>query len=272
MRWSGECKSFLRITMRSLFYGSLILVWIPDLVSVLENIKLMRSGKITTWIGGSRRRKSVSSRSETTIGRCDQPEQRRESCIYLQLWDLMIVECRCWTRSRTVPGPSAANGIHWEVLCLLQIEIYSPDSLIVGTRGRDGAIGGLLPGSMSKYCLLFLVWSYNRYCLQHSPVPVIVVHSSQRRLHRRHKREKDPDRQSYIQLLKLAKEYSSSSESLAPTPNTHGSAAGPGAGLDTPGSLSPDEDLMIVNELSEDPGNTDRPPPQKASKPTGKAT
>ena len=34
-----------------------------------------------------------------------------------------------------------------------QIEIYSPDSLIVGTRGRDGAIGGLLPGSMSKSLL-----------------------------------------------------------------------------------------------------------------------
>ena len=33
---------------------------------------------------------------------------------------------------------------------LIQIEIYSPDSLIVGTRGRDGAIGGLFPGSMSK--------------------------------------------------------------------------------------------------------------------------
>jgi hypothetical protein len=51
-------------------------------------------------------------------------------------------------------------------------------------------------------------------------VPVIVVHPFQRRQHRKQKREKDPDRQSYINLLKLAGQYSSSEESLVV--KTHG--------------------------------------------------
>lgn len=46
----------------------------------------------------------------------------------------------------------------------LQIKIYAPACLIVGTRGKSlGGIQGLLPGSVSKYCL------------QNSPVPVVVV-------------------------------------------------------------------------------------------------
>jgi hypothetical protein len=123
---------------------------------------------------------------------------------------------------------------------LKQIEIYSPDSLIVGTRGRDGAFGGLLPGSMSKYCL------------QHSPVPVVVVHPFYRRQHRKQKRERDPDRQSYIQLLKHAKEYtSSSSDSLyghipevsIPEISVENTPA------DTPESLSPDEELPIKKDV-----------------------
>lgn len=112
----------------------------------------------------------------------------------------------------------------------------------MGTRGRDGAIGGLLPGSMSKLSSS-RIFADNRYCLQHSPVPVIVVHPSQRRLHRKHKREKDPDRQSYIHLLKLAKAYSSSSDSLAPSQNNTNDVAVPLINIDTPDTLSPDEEL-----------------------------
>jgi len=112
----------------------------------------------------------------------------------------------------------------------VQIEIYSPDSLIVGTRGRDGAIGGLLPGSMSKYCL------------QHSPVPVIVVHPSQRRLHRKNKRQNDPDRQSYLHLLQLAKEQISSEEVFpAPVPTPKFSTPVPDITVDTPDSQRPGE-------------------------------
>jgi hypothetical protein len=84
---------------------------------------------------------------------------------------------------------------------------------------------------------------YLRYCLQHSPVPVIVVHPTQRRQHRKDKRVKNPDRQSYLTLLKTAKEYSSSSDSLA-GPGTPSIAIDPG--LDTPGYVTPEEELAPV--------------------------
>ncbi|KAF9193928.1 hypothetical protein BGZ51_001914, partial [Haplosporangium sp. Z 767] len=42
------------------------------------------------------------------------------------------------------------------------IKMYSPDMLVVGTRGRSSVKG-------------FLLGSISRYCLHHSPVPVIVV-------------------------------------------------------------------------------------------------
>jgi hypothetical protein len=118
----------------------------------------------------------------------------------------------------------------------MKIEIYSPDSLIVGTRGRDGAIGGLLPGSMSKYCL------------QHSPVPVIVVHPSQRRLHRKNKRQNDPDRQSYLHLLKLAKQQNPSEE-VFPTPVTTPKPSTPVPDInvvESPESVSPGEPELVT--------------------------
>ena len=50
------------------------------------------------------------------------------------------------------------------------IKIYAPVCLIVGTRGKSlGGIQGLLPGSVSKYCL------------QNSPVPVVVVRPEEKR-------------------------------------------------------------------------------------------
>jgi len=74
-----------------------------------------------------------------------------------------------------------------------------------------------------------------RYCLQHSPVPVIVVHPSQRRLHRKQKRVHDPERQSYISLLTLANAYASSSDSLHPS-NSSREIVVPDISLDTPGA------------------------------------
>ena len=106
----------------------------------------------------------------------------------------------------------------------------------------------------------------NRYCLQHSPVPVIVVHPFQRRLHRKQKRETDPDRQSYIALLKLAKQYSSSSDSLVPTPNNPSDTPIPGISVDTPDSLSPDNGStqtpreQVIGEL--DPTKEENPKSQ----------
>ena len=62
--------------------------------------------------------------------------------------------------------------------------------LIVGTRGRSlGGIQGLLPGSVSKYCL------------QHSPVPVIVVRPTSKREKKKKKRQADPSRRGYMDIL-----------------------------------------------------------------------
>jgi hypothetical protein len=52
-----------------------------------------------------------------------------------------------------------------------------------------GGFQGLLPGSVSKYCL------------QHSPVPVIVVRPTSKRDKARSKRANDPDRQGYRDIL-----------------------------------------------------------------------
>ena len=61
---------------------------------------------------------------------------------------------------------------------------------MVGTRGKSlGGFQGLLPGSVSKYCL------------QHSPVPVIVVRPTSKRDKARSKRANDPDRQGYRDIL-----------------------------------------------------------------------
>jgi nucleotide-binding universal stress UspA family protein len=70
------------------------------------------------------------------------------------------------------------------------IQIYEPAIFVVGTRGKsmDGFMG-LVPGSVSKYCL------------QHSPVPVIVVRPSHKRAKKKAKREADPTRRAYRELL-----------------------------------------------------------------------
>ncbi|PKX98765.1 universal stress protein [Aspergillus novofumigatus IBT 16806] len=70
------------------------------------------------------------------------------------------------------------------------IRIYEPALLIVGTRGRKlGGVQGLLPGSVSKYCL------------QQSPIPVIVVRPTTKREKKKKKRQADPTRRSYNQIL-----------------------------------------------------------------------
>lgn len=60
----------------------------------------------------------------------------------------------------------------------------------MGTRGRSlGGFQGLLPGSVSKYCL------------QHSPVPVIVVRPNSKRAKAKRKRNIDPTRHGYRDIL-----------------------------------------------------------------------
>ncbi|KAF3036114.1 hypothetical protein E8E11_005147 [Didymella keratinophila] len=90
------------------------------------------------------------------------------------------------------------------------INLYEPAILVVGTRGKSlGGFQGLLPGSVSKYCL------------QHSPVPVIVVRPSSKRDKARSKRANDPSRLGYQEML--AKSESLIDVNTSPAPSPRGS-------------------------------------------------
>ncbi|KAI5480718.1 Usp (universal stress protein) family protein [Pseudohyphozyma bogoriensis] len=78
------------------------------------------------------------------------------------------------------------------------IEIYKPDSLIVGTRG--------LPDSIWKSAMM---GSISRYCVAKSPVPVVVVRPEGKVRESLSRRIQDPKRRSYVSLL------SPTSDSLA---------------------------------------------------------
>lgn len=71
------------------------------------------------------------------------------------------------------------------------IRLYEPAILVVGTKGRSltGYQGLLSSGSVSKYCL------------QYSPVPVIVVRPSSKRESKKRKRLGDPSRTGYRDIL-----------------------------------------------------------------------
>lgn len=78
-------------------------------------------------------------------------------------------------------------------LTFSQIQLYEPAALVVGTRGRNlGGMQGLLPGSVSKYCL------------QHSPVPVIVVRPTSKRMRKKKKRQQESGRSLYSSMLEQA--------------------------------------------------------------------
>lgn len=64
--------------------------------------------------------------------------------------------------------------------------------LIVGTRGRT--LGGFQSLVASRH-------SFSKYCLQYSPVPVVVVRPDTKRQKKKEKRDTDPDKQSYRQML-----------------------------------------------------------------------
>lgn len=75
---------------------------------------------------------------------------------------------------------------------VLQISLYEPAMLIVGTRGRSlGGFQGLVSNRNS----------FSKYCLQYSPVPVVVVRPVDKREKKKLKRTNDPNRQNYLQIL-----------------------------------------------------------------------
>lgn len=73
-----------------------------------------------------------------------------------------------------------------------QLQMYQPSMLIVGTKGRS--LGGIQAFVNTRS-------SFSKYCLQYSPVPVVVVRPDEKRLKKKSKRTQDPSRQSYAQML-----------------------------------------------------------------------
>lgn len=64
--------------------------------------------------------------------------------------------------------------------------------LIVGTRGRTlGGFQGLVASRNS----------FSKYCLQYSPVPVVVVRPDEKRQKKKGKRDNDPEKRGYRQML-----------------------------------------------------------------------
>ncbi|KAK4084716.1 hypothetical protein Purlil1_10301 [Purpureocillium lilacinum] len=73
-----------------------------------------------------------------------------------------------------------------------QIQMYQPAMLIVGTKGRSlGGIQGLVNARNS----------FSKYCLQYSPVPVVVVRPTEQRIKKKVKRANDSTRQTYVGML-----------------------------------------------------------------------
>ncbi|KAF4637854.1 hypothetical protein G7Y89_g240 [Cudoniella acicularis] len=73
------------------------------------------------------------------------------------------------------------------------IQIYEPAMLIVGTRGRSlGGVQGLVSNRNS----------FSKWCLQYSPIPVVVVRPTEKRIKKKNKREADPSRQDYARILR----------------------------------------------------------------------
>lgn len=67
--------------------------------------------------------------------------------------------------------------------------------LIVGTNGRSAA---------TLRNLMINRDSFSRWCLQNSPIPVVVVRPDDKREKKKRKRDHDPTRQSYKQVLNQA--------------------------------------------------------------------
>ncbi|PBP16951.1 universal stress protein [Diplocarpon rosae] len=73
------------------------------------------------------------------------------------------------------------------------IQLYEPAMLVVGTRGRSlGGFQGLM--NMSN--------SFSKWCLQYSPIPVVVVRPTEKRAKKKKKRDADPSRQDYARILR----------------------------------------------------------------------
>lgn len=120
-----------------------------------------------------------------------------------------------------------------------QIRIYEPAILVVGTRGRSltGYQGLLSSGSVSKYCL------------QYSPVPVIVVRPSSKREKKKRKRMRDPSRTGYRDILDKSEDVPSGRGGHLLDERHRSNILGERLGvLGELGSRDPDEEARMVAE------------------------
>ena len=120
------------------------------------------------------------------------------------------------------------------------IRVYEPAMLVVGTRGRSltGYQGLLSSGSVSKYCL------------QYSPVPVIVVRPSAKRAKKKAKRQRDPERTGYRDILDKSEDAprGRGGHLLDAQNRSAGAGNAPGALGDFGGSVDPDLEARMVAE------------------------
>jgi hypothetical protein len=151
--------------------------------------------------------------------------------------------------------------------------------LIVGTRGRSlGGIQGLVNTRNS----------FSKYCLQYSPVPVVVVRPTEKRLKKKTKRANDSSRQTYLGMLAASQgrheadsEASSTYElevQISPDEEAHQVAKV----LGLPASFDPTikplnvshmraprasvaSSLQNTTEASEEDGRASQPPPSDSS-------
>ncbi|KAH8596847.1 hypothetical protein B0O99DRAFT_95067 [Bisporella sp. PMI_857] len=85
----------------------------------------------------------------------------------------------------------AVGKLHSTILKMIQL--YSPAMLIVGSKGRSLAgFQGLVANRNS----------FSKWCLQYSPVPVVVVRPPEKRQKKKSKRDADPSRQDYARILR----------------------------------------------------------------------
>lgn len=130
------------------------------------------------------------------------------------------------------------------------IRIYEPAMLVVGTRGKSltGYQGLLSSGSVSKYCL------------QYSPVPVIVVRPSSKREAKKRKRLRDPSRTGYRDILDKSDEAPRGRGGHLLDPQNRLSAADMGALGQLDAAHDPDHEARMVAEAIGYKGSPAAPP------------
>lgn len=163
-------------------YSDFALEWLMDeLVEDGDEIVCLRAVEKDSVVEDGKYRQAAQKLFEQAIQKNSQDEKAISLVVELAVGKVqgIIQRMVCPTKK----GSTGLTG---------QIRIYEPAVLVVGTRGRNlSGMQGLLPGSVSKYCL------------QHSPIPVIVVRPSPKREKKKQKRLANPNRRSYNHILEM---------------------------------------------------------------------